>query len=67
MNSVVIAKLSTALLKMLDPVETSILNLRRNTLLHSATLDVGYKRTRNVLFTNVLFEKGRHKPYTAFG
>ena len=48
MHLVVIVKLSTAFLKMLDPIETCILDLGRKTVLNSTALDVGYKHTRSV-------------------
>jgi hypothetical protein len=54
MHLVVVAKLSAALVKMLDPVETCILNLRRKTELNSTTLNVGYKHTGSVQATDVL-------------
>ena len=45
---VIVAKLSAALTKILNPVEAYILDLRRKTILNSTTLNVGYKRTRSV-------------------
>ena len=53
---VVVVKLSATLLKMLDPVETCILNLRRKTALNSTTLDVSYKYTRSIQATDVLLQ-----------
>jgi hypothetical protein len=58
MDLVVVAKLSTAFLKMLNPVQTRILNLRRNALLHSTTLHLSYKHTRTAWFTDVLLKRG---------
>jgi hypothetical protein len=40
---VLVAKLCTALLKMLNPVETRVLDLWRKTLLYSTTLYVSHK------------------------
>ena len=45
---VIVAKLSTALLKMLDPVETCILNLQRKTLLYATAVNVDCKRPRSI-------------------
>jgi hypothetical protein len=53
---VVFLKLTAALLNMLDPVETSILNFRRQALLHSTTLYVSSKPSRRVYATDILFE-----------
>ena len=48
MDLVVVVKLSTTLLRMLDPVKTCILNFRRKTSVHSTTLHLGNKNTRNL-------------------
>jgi hypothetical protein len=48
MHLVVVVKLSTAFLNMLDPVETCISDIRRETALNSTALDVGYTYTRSV-------------------
>ena len=48
MDLVVVVKLNTALIKMLDPVETSVLNFQRKILLHSTALKVGCEYTRYV-------------------
>lgn len=64
---VFIAKLRTALLKMRDPVETCVLNLRRKTLLNSTTLNVGYKFTGSIYTADISLKRGRYKPYIAFG
>jgi len=45
---IVVAKLRPALLKILNLVETCILNLRRKTLLYSTARNVGYKHARSV-------------------
>jgi hypothetical protein len=57
MYLVVVAKLSTALLKMLGPVKTCILHLRRNTAPNSTALNVGYKYTRGIQATDVLLQR----------
>ena len=67
MDSVVITKPGTTLLKMLDPVETCILNLRRKTLLHLTVLDISHKCTGSVQVTDILLERVRHKPYAVDG
>jgi hypothetical protein len=54
MHLVVVAKLSAALVKMLNPVEACILNLRRKAALNSTALDVSYKHTGSIQPTNVL-------------
>jgi hypothetical protein len=43
MNPVIVAKLSTTLLKTLNPVEACILNIQRKTLIHLALLHLGGK------------------------
>ena len=67
MHLIVILKPSTALLDVIDPVETSILNLRRKALHHSTALYLSSKVPRRVHATDVLFEGCRHEPYTAVG
>jgi hypothetical protein len=67
MHLVVIAMLSAAFPKMLDPVETCVLNLWRQALLHSTALDLGYKCAGSIQATNVLLEGGRYEPYAAIG
>src|SRR5215469_9792568 len=67
MNLVAVTKLSTTLLKMLDPVETGILKLRRKVFLKSTAHDISYTCARSVQFTDILFKRVRHKPYTAIG
>lgn len=57
MHLLIVVKLSTALLKMLDPVETCVLNLRRKTALNSTAIDIGYKHTRSVQATDVLLQR----------
>src|SRR5215470_19037021 len=65
MHFVVVLKLTAALLNMLDPVETSILNFWRQVLLHSTALYVSSKPSWRFYATNILFEICRHKPNTA--
>jgi hypothetical protein len=54
MHLVVVVKLSTTLLKMLDPVKACILNLRRKTALNLTAFDVSNKNTGIVQVTDVL-------------
>jgi hypothetical protein len=67
MNLVVVVEFVTTLLKMLDPVETCILNLRREVLFYSTALHVSDEYTGSAHDTDVLFESCGHKPYTAIG
>ena len=53
---VVILKLVAALLNMLDPVETRILNFRRQVLLHLTSLYVSSKLSWRVYATDILFK-----------
>jgi hypothetical protein len=48
MNLVVIVKLSTTLLKMLDPVEAYILNIGSKVLLYSTALYISHEYTRSL-------------------
>jgi hypothetical protein len=43
MHSVVVAKSGAALLQVLNPIETRILNFRRKILLHLTTIEVSDK------------------------
>jgi hypothetical protein len=52
----VIAELSAALLNMLDPVKTSVLDLRRKTSLNLASFDLSHKHTGSIYATDVLLE-----------
>jgi hypothetical protein len=54
---VVISQLSAALLKMLDPIETCILNIRGKTTLNSTALDIGYKHTWSTKVTDILLQE----------
>jgi hypothetical protein len=56
MDLVVVVELFITLLKMLDPVETCILNLRRNALLHSTARYIINECTRSVDATDILPE-----------
>jgi hypothetical protein len=60
MDFVVVVKLSTTLLKMLNPVETCVLDPWRKILLYYTRASISNKRTRSAYSTNVLSE-GRHK------
>ena len=54
---IVVTKLYTALLEMLNPIETSILNPRRKTTLNLTALSISYKHTRSVQVTDVLLQR----------
>jgi hypothetical protein len=54
---IVIAKLYTAFLEILNLVETYILNAKRKTTLNSTTLDVAYKHTGSVQVIDVLLQR----------
>jgi hypothetical protein len=56
MDLAVVVKLSVTLLKMLYPVDTRVLDLRRKTLFYSSLLYVGYKCTGCLLSANSLLE-----------
>jgi hypothetical protein len=64
---VVVMKLSTAPLEMLNPVETCIPDLWRKTILYSTTLYVSHKCTGSLLSANILLERVRQELYTAIG
>jgi hypothetical protein len=64
MNLMVVIKLNTALLKMLDPVEACILKLWRKTSLYAITLYVSSESTISVQATDISLERGGHEPYT---
>ena len=65
MHSVVVTKLSAALLEMLYPIEACVLNLWRKTLLHLRSLYASYMHFGSASATDVLLEGGGHKPDTA--
>ncbi len=48
MHLAIVTKPTSAFLKMLEPVETCILNLKRKTALNSTALNFSYKRTGRV-------------------
>jgi hypothetical protein len=52
----IIAKLSSALLNMIDPVATGVLNFGRKIPLDLTPLDIGYKRTGSIYATDILLE-----------
>jgi len=56
MDIIVVVKLSVALLKMLNPVETRILDLWRNALSHSTTVNISHKHTRVTQVADILLE-----------
>jgi hypothetical protein len=60
----VVGKLSTALLHMVDPVPTGVLNFEGNTLLDPISLGIDYEHVRGIHATDVLLERCRHKLYT---
>jgi hypothetical protein len=64
---VIVIKLSTTLLKMLNPVEICILNLWRKALLHLTALYISRKNPRGAQATDVLLERVGHELYTAIG
>ena len=63
MNLVVIIELSIALLKVVNPVKTCILNLGRKILLHSTAFYICQKHTGSAQATDVSLERVRHKLY----
>ena len=62
---VVIVKLSVAFLKMLDPVETCVLNLGWKTPPDSTTFDISYEPVQLLYATDILLEGIRHELDTA--
>ena len=65
MDLVVIVKQSTALLDMLNPVQTCIFDPWGKKLLKPAVLYTRNKYPRSIHTTDVLLKRARHKPYTA--
>ena len=61
MNLVIIMELSTTPLKMLDPVKTCILNIKRKTLFHSTVFYISHKHTGSIQATDISSKRGRHK------
>jgi hypothetical protein len=62
---VIVAKLSAALFKMPDPVETCILKLQQEELLYSTPLDRGRKHTWSIHFADILLQIYQQKLETA--
>jgi hypothetical protein len=58
---VIVIKLRTTPLKMLDPVETCILSLWRKTFLNSTAVDLAREGTWSVQTTDISFETCAHK------
>jgi hypothetical protein len=56
MNLVVIVKLSTSLLKMLNPIETGVLDLERKKLINEVFRYVNHKRAGSPLSANILLK-----------
>ncbi|KAF7504246.1 hypothetical protein GJ744_002568 [Endocarpon pusillum] len=56
MHLIIIAKLSPALLNVLDPVETSVLDFGRKIPLNQASLNVGHKHAGSIEATDVLLQ-----------
>jgi len=65
MDLIVIMKLIIALLKMLDPVEAGILNLRRKAFLYSNAFNISDKHTGTALIADILLESCGHQTYTS--
>ena len=57
MDLVVVVKLSSTLLKMLDPIEACVLNLWRKILLHLTIVNIGHKNSVGAYATDVLLER----------
>jgi hypothetical protein len=54
---VVVSKLGTTLLKMLNPVETCVPDLWRKTLLNLTTFYISHKYTRSLLLANISLKR----------
>jgi len=67
MDLVIFMQLSTALSKVLHPIEACILKFGRDTLFYSLFSDISYEYARGSLATDILSERGRHELYTAPG
>jgi len=67
MDLVVVMKLIATLLKVLDPVETGILDLQRKALLHLTALHFIYKHAESIHAIDILLKRGRHELYTGIG
>src|SRR5271155_4729245 len=67
MNLVVVTKLSTTSLKVLDPVEACILNVWTKMFLYLTAFYVSCESARCVQATDISLEIGGHKLYTFVG
>jgi hypothetical protein len=67
MDLIVIMKLIIALLKMLDPVEAGILNLRRKAFLYSDAFDISDEYTGTALIADILLESCGYQTYASIG
>jgi hypothetical protein len=56
MDLAIVAKLTAALLNVLDPVQTCVLNFGRKTTLNPPSLDLGYKLAGSIYTTYILLE-----------
>ena len=65
MDLAVVVLLRTTLLKMLNPVETCILNLWSQTLLYMTAFNVNHKHARATHTADILLERAAHKLYAA--
>jgi hypothetical protein len=61
MDLVIVIQLNSAPLKMLDPVEACVSNLRRDTMLYLTAIYPSCESARSLETTDVLFESIRHK------
>lgn len=61
----IIVKLGAALLNMLDPALTCVLDFMRKALFNLPSLHISYKHARSTSATDVLSERYQHEPYTA--
>jgi hypothetical protein len=60
MDVVVVVELSATILKMLNPVETCVTDLRRKTLLYLTFLNTSNTCTRESNTAYISFERSRH-------
>ena len=66
MDVIVAVEPFTTLLKMLDPVETCVLDLRRKPFIYSTALYTSQEHTWSAQATDILLKRG-HELYTAIG
>ena len=64
---IVVVELFTTLLKMLDPVETCVLDPRRKPFMHSTALHISHENTWSAQVTDILLKRGRHELYAGIG